>query len=385
MGLKASKKLIFFNIFPFFYIFLQKESESEIKMKMKRLFFVALCLSVASAFAGPYDIEEFTATDAGSPDNYITAEFGGQLKTAPADEVSSLQEGRLVVRQKFTDPFGEQPTAYQLYQGGKGNLSSIAALKADGVDYSKLVTAKFYARRGMPAEEDVETVYFDGKSVFIPGYSTAFAFIDGASVQLTGSAPAEEPPSAKPAVASSEEEECDEYDPDCEEEDEDEDVDVTGDLDESNAKADARDYAISDASENATDRFGIADEVRFWTAIGLSALAATGAVIGVLQHMEANKAGSAYDDLSGLHDKIMNGDGEGFQGINNACQTNDNPEACVIAMKQYADFGIPYTVNELEKRIETNKNTRDSYAFARNLWFGFTAVSLTAAIVLFVW
>ena len=81
----------------------------------------------------------------------------------------------------------------------------------------------------------------------------------------------------------------------------------------------------------------------------------------------------------------MNGDGEGFQGINNACQTNDNPEACVIAMKQYADFGIPYTVNELEKRIETNKNTRDSYAFARNLWFGFTAVSLTAAIVLFVW
>ena len=54
-------------------------------------------------------------------------------------------------------------------------------------------------------------------------------------------------------------------------------------------------------------------------------------------------------------------------------------------MKQYADFGIPYTVNELEKRIETNKNTRDSYAFARNLWFGFTAVSLTAAIVLFVW
>ena len=354
-------------------------------MKMKRLFFVALCLSVASAFAGPYDIEEFTAKNAGSPDNFITAEFGGELKTAPADEVSSLQDGRLVVRQKYTDPFGESETAYQLYQGAKGDLSSVVALKADGVDYSKLVTAKFYARRGMPAEDDVETVYFDGKSVFIPGYSTAFAFINGASVQLTGAAPAEEPPSAKPAVASSEEEECDDYDPDCEEEEDEDDVDVKGDLDESNAKADARDYAVSNASENATDRFGIADEVRFWTAIGLSALAATGAVIGVMQHMEANKASDAFDDLSNLHDKIMNGDGAGFQGINDACKSNENPEACVVAMKQYADFGIPYTVNDLEKRMETNKNTRDSYTLARNLWFGFTAVSLTAAIVLFVW
>ena len=41
--------------------------------------------------------------------------------------------------------------------------------------------------------------------------------------------------------------------------------DVAGNLDESNARADARDYAVSDASENATDRFGIADEVRFWS------------------------------------------------------------------------------------------------------------------------
>ncbi len=354
-------------------------------MKMKRLFFVALCLSVASAFAGPYDIEEFTAKNAGSPDNFITAEFGGELKTAPADEVSSLQDGRLVVRQKYTDPFGETETAYQLYQGAKGDLSSIVALKADGVDYSKLVTAKFYARRGMPAEDDVETVYFDGKSVFIPGYSTAFAFIDGASVQLTGSAPAEEPPSAKPAVASSEEEECDEYDPDCEDEDEDDDVDVKGDLDESNSRADARDYAVSDASENATDRFGIADEVRFWTAIGLSALAATGAVIGVMQHSKANEASDAYDHLSDLHNRIMNGE-EGRDGIVQACEKKgSNKEACEIAMKQYADFGIDYTVNKLEERMNTNKKTRDSYTLARNLWFGFTAVSLTAAIVLFVW
>lgn len=349
---------------------------------MKR-FLVAFCLSIATAFAGSYDIEEFTATDAGTPDEYITAEFGGQLKTAPADEVSSLQDGRLVVRQKFTDPFGETPTAYQLYQGGKGDLSGLVALTAEGVDYSKLVTTRIYARRGMPIEEDVEKVYFDGKAVYVPGLSSAIAFVDGSMVQLKGdesAAPAEEEAPA-PEVASSEEEECDEYDPDCEyEEEEDEDIDVKGDLDESNSRADERDYAISDASENATDRFGIADEVRFWTAVGLSALAVTGAVVGVMQQMEANKAKDAYDDLDEVHSGIM-------AGITSACAADKEPAACEVAMKQYATYNTTekYTLADLEARMDTNKKTQDSYTFARNLWFGVTAVSLTAAIVLFVW
>lgn len=348
---------------------------------MKR-FLVAFCLSIATAFAGSYDIEEFTATDAGTPDEYITAEFGGQLKTAPADEVSSLQDGRLVVRQKFTDPFGETPTAYQLYQGGKGDLSGLVALTAEGVDYSKLVTTRIYARRGMPIEEDVEKIYFDGKAVYVPGLSSAVAFVDGSMVQLKGdesAAPAEEEAPA-PEVASSEEEECDEYDPDCEEEEEDEDIDVKGDLDESNSRADERDYAISDASENATDRFGIADEVRFWTAVGLSALAVTGAVVGVMQQMEANKAKDAYDDLDEVHSGIM-------AGITSACAADKEPAACEVAMKQYATYNTTekYTLADLEARMDTNKKTQDSYTFARNLWFGVTAVSLTAAIVLFVW
>jgi len=352
-----------------------------LEYKMKR-FLVAFCLSIATAFAGSYDIEEFTATDAGTPDEYITAEFGGQLKTAPADEVSSLQDGRLVVRQKFTDPFGETPTAYQLYQGGKGDLSGLVALTAEGVDYSKLVTTRIYARRGMPIEEDVEKVYFDGKAVYVPGLSSAIAFVDGSMVQLKGdesAAPAEEEAPA-PEVASSEEEECDEYDPDCEDEEEDEDIDVKGDLDESNSRADERDYAISDASENATDRFGIADEVRFWTAVGLSALAVTGAVIGVMQQMEANKAKDAYDDLDEVHSGIM-------AGITSACAADKEPAACEVAMKQYATYNTTekYTLADLEARMDTNKKTQDSYTFARNLWFGVTAVSLTAAIVLFVW
>lgn len=256
------------------------------------------------------------------------------------------------------------------------------ALTAEGVDYSKLVTTRIYARRGMPIEEDVEKVYFDGKAVYVPGLSSAIAFVDGSMVQLKGdesAAPAEEEAPA-PEVASSEEEECDEYDPDCEEEEDDEDIDVKGDLDESNSRADERDYAISDASENATDRFGIADEVRFWTAVGLSALAVTGAVVGVMQQMEANKAKDAYDDLDEVHSGIM-------AGITSACAADKEPAACEVAMKQYATYNTTekYTLADLEARMDTNKKTQDSYTFARNLWFGVTAVSLTAAIVLFVW
>jgi len=347
---------------------------------------MALCLSIATAFAGPYDVEEFAATDAGSPDEFITAEFGGELKTAPAEEVASLQEGRLVVRQKFTDPFGEQPTAYQLYQGAKGDLSSLVALKAEGVDYSKLVTAKFYANRGTAAEEDIEKVYFDGQSVYVPGFSTVIAYVDGSPVVLKGDAPVEEAPAeeapAEETAAASEDEYCDEYDPDCEEEEEEEDssIDVAGNLEESNARADAMDYAASEASENATDRFGIADEVRFWTAVGLSALAVTGAVVGVMQQMEANKAKDAYDDLDAIHSSIMD-------NIHSACANDKEPAACEVALKQYANYSTTgaYSLNDIETRMNTNKDTQDSYTFARNLWFGVTAVSLTAAIVLFVW
>lgn len=355
---------------------------------MNRSIFMAICLSAAAAFAGPYDIDEFTAQDVGTPDEYITAEFGGELKVAPVNEVSSLQEGRLVVRQKFEDPFGESETAYQLYQGGAGDLSSMTALSVpDGASYDDIVKAKLYKRRGMDAGEDFEKVYFDGKSVYIPNQSSAIAFVAGDAIELKGDdTVAEEeaaPVAAAPAPAA--EEECDEYDPDCEDEDEDEDYDVAGNLDKTNAEADERDNsaddAAYDASENATDRFGIADEVRFWSAVALSAIAATSAVLGILEHMEANKAGDAYDELDDVHDQL-------YGKILQACSDNapESVSSCVAAMSYYdLTGGSNYSLKTLEKRMDTNKKTQDSHATARNIWFGVTGVTLTAAIVLFVW
>ncbi|MBR2272497.1 MAG: hypothetical protein IJ912_09300 [Fibrobacter sp.] len=340
---------------------------------MKRSLLMVLCLSVVSAFAGIYDIEEFSAKDAGTPDDYIVAEFGGELKVAPADEVATLQSGRLVVRQKFEDPFGESETSYQLYQGGKGDLSSMTPMTAEGVDYSKLVNAKLYTRRGAAADKDVEKVYFDGKAVYAPGLSTAVVYIDGSPVTLKGDESAsasddeEETVAAAPAVPSSKAQECDEYDPDCEDEDDDDysSYKTSAPVDNS---ADDRDYAATDAARDVGDRFGIADEVRFWTAVGLSALAVTAAVIGIIDHSKANEARDAYDSLNELSDLTVR-----------KCEGNATCEEIMVSYVKSQDL------RGLQNRIDQNKKTQDSYTSARNIWFGISAASIAGAVVLFVW
>ncbi|MCF0216760.1 MAG: hypothetical protein HUK21_09840 [Fibrobacteraceae bacterium] len=370
---------------------------------MKRVLFLALCPFVLSAFAGPYEIDSFEAQDVGTPDEYITAEFGGELKTAPADEVESLQSGRLIVRQKFEDPFGESETSYQLYQGGAGDLSSMTALSVpEGVSYGDVVKSKIYPSRGTPAEKDFEKVYFDGQSVYVPGASSAVAYVDGSMIELKAgdNAPvAAAVPAPEVEEESSSSSECSEYDDDCdsgstkavaaktadEEECDEDEEDCDDDTDyyntsKTNRDADERDYAASEASGDVTDRFGIADEVRFWSAVGLSAVAAASAVVGVLQHMEGKKAKDANDKL----DKVKKGI---VANINDVCAGD---QQCVIALKNSKDpsiFGVSdnWTYASLEERMNTNKDTQDSYYMARNIWFGVTAVSLTAAIVLFVW
>ena len=340
---------------------------------MKRSLLMVLCLSVVSAFAGIYDIEEFSAKDAGTPDDYIVAELGGELKVAPADEVATLQSGRLVVRQKFEDPFGESETSYQLYQGGKGDLSSMTPMTAEGVDYSKLVNAKLYTRRGAAADKDVEKVYFDGKAVYAPGLSTAVVYIDGSPVTLKGDESAsasddeEETVAAAPAVPSSKAQECDEYDPDCEDEDDDDysSYKISAPVDNS---ADDRDYAATDAARDVGDRFGIADEVRFWTAVGLSALAVTAAVIGIIDHSKANEARDAYDSLNELSDLTVR-----------KCEGNATCEEIMVSYVKSQDL------RGLQNRIDQNKKTQDSYTSARNIWFGISAASIAGAVVLFVW
>lgn len=392
---------------------------------MKRIFLLVLLSFFAISFADTYTISNFSAEDVGTPDSYIQAEFGGELKTASPTAVLDIQKGRLFIRQKFEDPFGEEETVYQIYQGRAGNISSLKALQPPpSVSYAKLVNLKLYSSSSDEASQDIEKVYFDGKSVYIEG-SRAFVSVNGSMVELkaastTAAAPVVAPAApAAPAVSSyddyGEEEEdvapappvqekpvveakpivppkliaddeededyeyCDEDDPDCEEE-----YDVAGDVGSTNADADAMDYAASSAASDVKDRFGIADEVRFWSGVALAAVAAGGAVVGVLQHMKANEAGDAYDKLSSIEKSFI-------KEIEDQCETSADPGKCRTAMMwDVSNNGIlvngeNYTLSQLRSRIDVNKTTMDSYTLFRNLWFGISAVSLTASIVLFVW
>lgn len=355
---------------------------------MKKLLFSLLC-PLALVFAGPYDIEEFTATDAGVPDNYIAAEFGGELTQADPNSVGDIQEGRLFVRQKFEDPFGADETTYQLYQGQAGEgFSEMTALSAEGVDYSKLVHAKFYEKRGADAKDDVAKVYFDGKSVFAEGLTTLIAFVDGSPITLKGATPEE---AAPVAAATNDEEECDEDDEECEEDEDYSSYDVAGNVDATNEAADNDDnqYAASDAAEEATNRFGIADEVRFWAAVGLSAVAATAAVVGIMKHMSSNDAKSAYDDQTDLVDQVKD-------AVSAACATSSAADCEAATLWYLKEKNINMTTNDegsaeafgyadLLSRQKKNKDTMNSYATARNIWFGISAASLAGAIVLFTW
>jgi len=257
----------------------------------------------------------------------------------------------------------------------------------NGTSYSDIVKAKLYQRRGMKPGDDAEKVYFDGKFVYIPGATSAVAFVNNIQIDLKNEAPA--------ATSSAPKQECDEFDVSCDEDiiamKNNKNVDVAGDLNKSNSYADSRDYSASAAAQDVKDRFGIADEVRFWSAVALSAVAAGSAVVGVLQHMKSSEANKAYKDLEKVANTV-----EGK--IKDVCSTMQNADECVKWYKNTDLDGKPegagkpqafmitgWTYKNLQTRMKTNKDTKDSYAMGRNIWFGVTALSLTSAIILFAW
>lgn len=353
---------------------------------MKRSFLLAICLSAAAAFAGAYDISDFTAKDAVSSDNQIFADNGGSpLSTATVDQATNVPSGNIVLRQKFSHESGIN--VYQLYMGAKGDISSLTALGIPGgTSYSDVIKSKFYERRGMKPGDDLDKVYFDGKSVYVPGLTTAIAVVKGVPVELKAEAPAEAAATEAPKKVCE-----DEFDMSC---DDDIDtyknksnVDVSGNLNQSNAQADSRDYSAAAAAQDVKDRFGIADEVRFWSAVALSAIAAGSAVVGVLQHMKSNEANNANKELDEVATVVS-------EKIANACEGVSNKDACINyykttnnakAFSAPMEGGVAWTFVNLQNRMKTNNDTRDSYAMGRNIWFGITAVSLTTAIVLFAW
>ena len=132
-------------------------------------------------------------------------------------------------------------------------------------------------------------------------------------------------------------------------------MDVSGDLNRSNSYADSRDYSASAAAQDVKNRFGIADEVRFWSAVALSAVAAGSAVMGILQHMKSSEANRAYKDLESVANVVE-------RKINNACSSINgvtNQNACINYFKTTTDpnaFIFPkngWTYAKLQSRMKT--------------------------------
>ncbi|MDD7497504.1 MAG: hypothetical protein PUK29_04520, partial [Fibrobacter sp.] len=111
------------------------------------------------------------------------------------------------------------------------------------------------------------------------------------------------------------------------------------------------------------------------TAVALSAVAGAGIVMGVLNHSKAGEAQDAYDELSEINDKILS-----------ACNVPDepNPDKCRAIMSEKAG-NTDWSLANMQKRMDENKKTHDSYATARNIWFGVAAGAIAGAVVLFVW
>lgn len=150
---------------------------------MKRMhLWILLGLFAAEAFAGQYTIEKFEGEDAGDPDTYIAAEFSNQLKKANPNQI---QDGRFYVRQKFEDPFGEDASTYQIYEGrATPARNKLGKFSLSDVSYAELIKAKFFLNRGSSGDDDIEKVYFDGKAVFVEGEDPIFASINGKMTEL---------------------------------------------------------------------------------------------------------------------------------------------------------------------------------------------------------
>lgn len=400
-------------------------------MNRLSLFAIAGLFAAVQALADSYTISGFSGEDVGSPDDYISAEFGGTLKISSTGTVENVQSGRFFIRQKFEDPFGDAPTTYQLYEGRegqyKGNLSAFSV--PAGISYNQVVKSKCYTSKDASADMDVEKVYFDGKSVYAESASELYVNVNSKMTALTpakavtvaatapaavaaaapvpaaavaapvpaadtaAAAPAPKAFAAdsdtitapKPVVApalaidDSSDEYCNEGDPDCEEDTT--TYDVKGNVAATNAAADANDYSARDAANDVTNRFGIADEVRRWSAWGLVAAAAGSAVMGVVDQMQYGKAKDAQDNVKDLISKHK-------ENISNQCGGDATciSEVTLFLSSPAADGDNSgrylYTLNQKKSK---DQDTMDSYATARNIWFGVTAVSIAGAVVLFTW
>jgi len=149
-----------------------------LKFKLFTAFFLLL---TASVWAGKWTIDGFDdSPDPGDPDKYID----GDLKPVPPGQVSQ-QSNTLYVRQKFEDTFGDEGATYQIFKGRPtAEAKSLGKISVDGIPYGTLLKMKLFYKRNATGDDDLETVYFDGKDILVEGSDPVYVNLNGKMEEL---------------------------------------------------------------------------------------------------------------------------------------------------------------------------------------------------------
>ncbi len=128
-------------------------------MKMKSLtqvvIFGTFCASVSWG-AVSFNIDKFNAPEPCEESDYIKS-------IGPSVRPSEVSVGSFFIRCKTEDPFDESVIDYQLNRGQPTPaISKLRKFTLPGASPMAIVRAKVYLNEGANAEDDIETVYFDG-------------------------------------------------------------------------------------------------------------------------------------------------------------------------------------------------------------------------------
>ena len=149
-----------------------------LKFKFFTAFFLLLTVSV---WAGKWTIDSFDESpDPGDPDKYID----GDLNPVKPGQVSQ-QSNTLYVRQKFEDTFGDEGATYQIFKGRPtAEAKSLGKISVDGIPYGTLLKMKLFYKRNATGDDDLETVYFDGKDILVEGSDPVYINSNGKMIEL---------------------------------------------------------------------------------------------------------------------------------------------------------------------------------------------------------
>jgi len=141
-------------------------------------------LLAVSAWADNWKIDSFDdSPDPGDPDNFID----GDLNPVTPAQVTP-QSNVLYVRQKFEDSFGDGGSTYQIFKGRPTEAAkSLGKISLDGIPYQTLLKMKLFYKKNASGDDDLETVYFDGKDILVEGEDPVYINLNGKMEELSPS------------------------------------------------------------------------------------------------------------------------------------------------------------------------------------------------------